>query len=314
MTTDTSTESPVESAPLIVIRPEEVAQPLRIVLPAPDDAYRVHADLPPQNHASPMLWPWLLLAALVPGLNAWVWWRLPASTTTGRRLCRAAAIVSCVMSLLIPFGVAAVLLSPRPDWIEVAAIKSGRGVVLIAFEDSLGTGIVIASRGDHHLVLTNKHVVAGHASPPEVFSRVAGRFPAVVVGTATNDEVDLALLLVEAQGLRPLGRIAAFDEVRVGERVVAVGHPHGLDYTITEGIVSAKRWETHLQTSAAISPGNSGGPLVNQQGAVVGVNTWKVQEDVAQGLGFAIRADVVLDRAQWTFTQNVAGLLDSIPH
>jgi S1-C subfamily serine protease len=133
-----------------------------------------------------------------------------------------------------------------------------------------------------------------------------------VVGLPQDGEIDLALLEVVGSGLRPLGRIAPFGDIRTGERVVAIGHPLGLDYTITDGIVSAKRSGLLLQTSAAINPGNSGGPLVNRSGHVVGVNTMTVDPEAGHGLGFAVRADLVLSDQAWTFSRDVRALLQRI--
>ncbi len=154
-----------------------------------------------------------------------------------------------------------------------------------------GSGFVISEDG---AILTNRHVV-------ENASRIRVRFqdgrdlPATIVGV--DRATDLAVLRVEARGLRPL-RFANMDEQRVGQWVVAIGSPFGLDTTITAGILSAtgrgglgmNEIEDYLQTDASINPGNSGGPLVNLNGEVVGINTMIVGR--GQGIGFAIPADM----------------------
>ena len=104
----------------------------------------------------------------------------------------------------------------------------------------------------------------------------------------------MALLVIEAAELKPLGRIASYGSVHPGLEVAAVGHPMGLDFTITDGIISAKRGGVFLQTSAPISGGNSGGPLVSRDGKVVGVNTMIVKPEVGPSMAFAVRADLVL--------------------
>lgn len=291
----------MSSGPRIVIRPEEVAAPLRVAAPL-----STYADSSP---GSKIAWLWVILATFVPLVNAWVWWQLPVRDVTGRRLAKALAVVSCGLSLLFVSSIALLTFYPQVDWIERTASDAEASVVMIAAGDALGTGVVIASHGERHLILTNKHVVQD-AAELMVASRTTSAASGKTVALALSDNVDLALVVVESAGLRPLGPIARFDAVRVGQRVVAVGHPQGLDYTITEGIVSAKRWGTQLQTTAAIRPGNSGGPLVNQRGEIVGINTWIVREEV--GLGFAHRADLALDRAQWNFTENVDDLFNRV--
>ena len=91
--------------------------------------------------------------------------------------------------------------------------------------------------------------------------------------------------------------------------MAAVGHPLGLEYTITDGIISAKRGGMLLQTSTPINPGNSGGPLINRRGDIVGVNTMMISPEHGQSLAFAFRADLLRDREQWQYLMDVSGLL-----
>jgi S1-C subfamily serine protease len=217
--------------------------------------------------------------------------------------------------------------APR-DWKEQAARQAEHGVVVIQADSSaiaaaaspadgeadgpqhrvaFGTGFVVASSGNRHLVLTNRHVV-GDAATCRVTAGNGGSTQGAIAGRPNADDVDLALLLVESNWLRPLGPVSSYDQVRQGEDVVAIGHPLGLDFTVSSGIISAKRGRD-LQTSAPISPGNSGGPLVNQHGAVIGVNTRIIDPSEGTSLGFAVRADIVLDPSAWSYTSPEAEAL-----
>lgn len=163
-----------------------------------------------------------------------------------------------------------------------------------AIREGQGSGFIVDEDGH---ILTNNHVVA-EASEVRVQLHDGREFVAEVVGT--DPRTDLAVLRIEADGLRPL-RFAEAEGVRVGEWVVAVGNPFGLESTITAGIVSAKGrtrvgitdYENFIQTDAAINPGNSGGPLVNLRGEVVGVNTAiATRTGGSVGVGFAIPSDL----------------------
>ena len=293
-----------ERAPRIVIRPEEVANPPRSL----STPVLLHQETP----LAPSLPVWLqmLLISVVPVLNTWWWWRLPVTDVTQRRLARAVSLVLGTLSLALLAG-AVIWLWPR-NWMEQIVARSERSVVQIQQGQTLGTGVVIASKGNQHLILTNKHVV-GHEGPVMVAARMTQAVPAEVAGFPRRDDVDLALVVVMADGLRPLGPLAPFESLRVGQPVVAIGHPEGLAYTVTDGIISAKRAGMLLQTSAPINPGNSGGPLISKRGEIVGINTWKVDRSLSEGLGFAIRADWVLERDEWTYRQDIGDLLDRIP-
>jgi S1-C subfamily serine protease len=289
----------------IVIRTDELA-------PTP----AVSRPDPPAGSADPRGDPtvprstWALIALMfVPFLNAWIWWRYPARSRNGVRLARALAVLLGLASVGLLATLLILAIRPRDDWIQRTARAADRGVICIESGDRQGTGFVIASHRGRHLILTNKHVlgcpdrcvVYGRGTPPVV---------AQLAGFARDEHVDLAVLVAETGGLAPVGPVAPFASVRPGERVVAVGHPMGLDYTLTDGIVSAKRMGLMLQTSAAINPGNSGGPLINQRGEVVGVNTMTIDPRAGQGLGFAFRADHVLDGRTWEFLVDVSDLLD----
>jgi serine protease Do len=154
---------------------------------------------------------------------------------------------------------------------------------------SLGSGFVINTDG--HLI-TNNHVVDG-ATEVRVKLSDGRELPARVVGR--DPRTDLALLKVEATGLTaiPLGDSTA---LAVGEPVMAIGNPFGLEQTVTTGIVSATGrvigegpYDDFIQTDASINPGNSGGPLINARGQVVGINTAILsQSGGSVGIGFAI--------------------------
>jgi serine protease Do len=158
---------------------------------------------------------------------------------------------------------------------------------------SLGSGVIIDPSG---VALTNAHVVA-NATQIEVVLLDGSKHRATVVGA--DRTTDLAVLRLQGgDGQRfphlPLGNSA---EVQVGDWVIAVGSPFGLQATVTSGIVSAKArqlgagpFDDFLQTDAAINPGNSGGPLVNMRGEVIGINTAIVRG--GSGIGFAIPASM----------------------
>jgi serine protease Do len=158
----------------------------------------------------------------------------------------------------------------------------------------LGSGFVINADG---YVLTNHHVVAG-ASEIRVKFADGREVPGKLVGG--DAKTDLALLKVEATGLPviPLGDSAGLE---VGEPVMAVGNPFGLEQTVTTGIVSATGrsigagpYDDFIQTDASINPGNSGGPLVNARGEAVGVNTAIASRNGGSvGIGFAIPTNLV---------------------
>jgi S1-C subfamily serine protease len=147
------------------------------------------------------------------------------------------------------------------------------------------------------LLITNAHVIAG-ATSIKVSAHGGDTYLATVV--ATDSVSDLALLRVKGWSGSHL-QFAATGEYDVGDDVVAIGSPLGLEGTATRGIISAKRTVDGvklLQIDAAINPGNSGGPLVDDLGLVVGVNTWKIRSDRAEALGFAVSADQVLSFLQ----------------
>jgi serine protease Do len=162
----------------------------------------------------------------------------------------------------------------------------------------LGTGIIIDSQGH---ILTNHHV-AGGASKIDVQLSNGQRYPAKLVGT--DPKTDLAVIRIEAREPLPYASFGNSDSVEVGEWVVAIGHPRGLDQTVTQGIISAKHrggisdpgsYQDFLQTDAAINPGNSGGPLLNLKGEVIGVNAVIVSESGGfEGIGFTIPSNMAV--------------------
>ncbi|MBX5476095.1 MAG: trypsin-like peptidase domain-containing protein [Clostridia bacterium] len=161
-------------------------------------------------------------------------------------------------------------------------------------QHGLGSGVLIDSNG---IILTNQHVIDG---ADEISVKVMDRsqpFPARVLGQ--DRSLDLAVLKIDGHGL-PTLPLGDSDKMRVGDWVVAVGNPLGLDHTVTVGVLSAKgrsldasgrHYDVLLQTDAAINPGNSGGPLLNLKGEVIGINT--AVSSQGQGLGFAIPINTV---------------------
>jgi putative serine protease PepD len=168
-----------------------------------------------------------------------------------------------------------------------------------------GTGIVISSRG---LILTNEHVVDGASEITVALDGQQGHTRRATVVTE-NRSTDLALLKIEAGGL-PLHPLALADSSNtlVGENVVAIGNPFGLNWTLTNGVVSALGRQLRapdgtaisgaIQTDAALNPGNSGGPLLNAAGEVIGVNSQIASTSTSGqggsvGVGFAISSNTV---------------------
>jgi serine protease Do len=161
-------------------------------------------------------------------------------------------------------------------------------------ERSLGSGVIVQSDG---LIMTNNHVV-NQADDIKVFLSDKREFKAKLIGTDTK--TDLAVVKIDADGLQTV-RWADSDRLEVGELVLAVGNPFGLNQTVTMGIVSAvgrasmgiAEYEDFIQTDAAINPGNSGGPLVNVRGEVVGINTAIFSRSGGNmGIGFAVPSNL----------------------
>jgi Do/DeqQ family serine protease len=162
-------------------------------------------------------------------------------------------------------------------------------------EEGLGSGFIISKDG---YILTNEHVIDGADKISVTVIGFNGEMEANIVGS--DSDLDLALLKVNAGKDLPFLTLGNSDQIRVGNWVIAIGNPYGLDHTVTTGVISAKgrpidvedrQYENLLQTDASINPGNSGGPLLNLKGEVVGINT--AISSGAQGIGFAIPTSTV---------------------
>ena len=158
-------------------------------------------------------------------------------------------------------------------------------------QSGLGSGVIVSPDG---YILTNNHVVEA-ADEIELALNDGRKFKARTVGT--DPDSDLAVLRIEAGGKLPSITIAAPENVRVGDVVLAIGNPFGVGQTVTMGIVSAQgrshlginTFENFIQTDAAINPGNSGGALVDSNGNLIGINTAIYsQSGGSLGIGFAI--------------------------
>jgi serine protease Do len=167
-------------------------------------------------------------------------------------------------------------------------------------ERSLGSGVIVDSKG---YIITNRHVVEKadrirvhlQDDPPGV------QHDAKVIGS--DQETDLAVIRIDVDHAVPTAKLGNSDGMQVGDWVLAVGSPFGLQATVTAGIVSAKgrnivpnrQFQSFIQTDAAINPGNSGGPLVNMDGEVIGINTAILTDTNAYaGVGFALPSNTVV--------------------
>ena len=161
-------------------------------------------------------------------------------------------------------------------------------------EQALGTGFIIDPSG---VIVTNYHV-AGRADSITVTMTDGKKYPAKLLGA--DQKTDIAVLKIKADKPLPYVEFGDTDKVRVGEPVMAVGNPFGLGGTVTSGIVSARGRDIHsgpfddyIQTDAAINRGNSGGPLFDMNGKVIGINTAIFSPSGGSvGLGFAIPASI----------------------
>jgi serine protease Do len=155
-------------------------------------------------------------------------------------------------------------------------------------EGGSGSGVIVQSDG---VILTNAHVVGmsrtvrvGLADGRRVEGRVVGRDPSL----------DVAVVRIDVPNM-PVAPIGDSDRLEVGQTAIAIGNPLGLERTVTTGVISAINRSPRgmsldglIQTDAAISPGNSGGPLLDSRGRVIGINTAVIRATGAQGLGFAV--------------------------
>jgi serine protease Do len=164
---------------------------------------------------------------------------------------------------------------------------------------SLGSGVIVDPKG---YIVTNYHVVERAdkirvslmGDPPSV------SYPAKIIGT--DKETDLAVIKIDIDHPLPSAKLGNSDSMNVGDWVLAIGSPFGLEESVTAGIVSAKgrnivpgrQFQSFIQTDAAINPGNSGGPLVNLDGEIIGINTAIYTQSYGyQGVGFALPSNTV---------------------
>jgi serine protease Do len=168
--------------------------------------------------------------------------------------------------------------------------------------EGLGSGVIYSEDG---YIITNNHV-AGEAEDILVTLYDGSEYPAELVGADEN--TDIAVIKIEAGNLNDAS-FASIDTVKVGDLAIAVGSPFGLQQTVTMGVISAKGRDITIspetlpmvnliQTDAAINSGNSGGPLINSAGQVIGINSLIIEPSLSSGIGFAIPSDTAVNMAE----------------
>jgi serine protease Do len=166
-------------------------------------------------------------------------------------------------------------------------------------ERSLGSGVIVDKRG---YILTNNHVIENATKIQVQLNGDTTRYTAKVVGA--DDDTDLAVIKIDVNKDLPTAKLGNSDGVQVGDWVLAIGSPFGLQATVTAGIISAKdrggqglakQFQRFIQTDAAINPGNSGGPLVDLAGQVIGINTAIITGSRGyEGVGFALPSNTAI--------------------
>jgi serine protease Do len=184
----------------------------------------------------------------------------------------------------------------KPSVVSILPVHNGRSRDVsgerLPNPSGSGSGLIVDADGH---IITNNHVV-GEASEVEVRLSDKTKLFAHVVGK--DPDTDLAVIKVTSEHPLSVARFGDSGTVKVGQWVLAVGNPFGLDRTVTLGVVSGigreninlSRYENFIQTDASINPGNSGGPLLNLRGEVIGINTAII--NFAQGIGFAIPSNM----------------------
>jgi serine protease Do len=227
----------------------------------------------------------------------------PNATATGATLAAPAPTSAAIVAPVAPasghLDVAALAARVNPAVVNITAARADKvssmfGGDRIVERKALGSGFIVDPSGR---VVTNAHVVDG-SEVVRVRLDDGREYDADVVGR----DAKLDLAVVQLRGVKDLPTVTfgSSAKLRVGEYVVAIGNPFGLDHTVTLGILSAKgrtigasAYDDFLQTDASINPGNSGGPLFDASGAVVGINTAVSAE--GKGIGFAIPIDVLAE-------------------
>lgn len=180
--------------------------------------------------------------------------------------------------------------SPLEDLFDDLNPNQGQGEGALREARSLGSGFIISADG---FIVTNNHVIEG-AEEIEVYLTDGTRLPARIIGA--DDKTDLAVLKVESARQLPFVEFGDSDTAVVGDWVMAIGNPFGLGGSVTLGIVSARNrdiqsgpYDQFIQTDASINQGNSGGPLFDMDGKVVGINTAIIARGgTSLGIGFAV--------------------------
>ncbi|MFH1586173.1 MAG: trypsin-like peptidase domain-containing protein [archaeon] len=164
-----------------------------------------------------------------------------------------------------------------------------KGVVTIRTDVGQGTGFLITNDG---YIVTNSHVLVGGR---KVYALTYNEDTIEAEFIGYDTDFDIALLKIDGNYNRL--RLADSDDVEIGEKVIAIGNPLGLQFSVSEGIVSGVNragpngLEAYIQTDAALNPGNSGGPLINKEGRVIGINNFKVGG--SESLGFALESNFI---------------------
>ena len=178
--------------------------------------------------------------------------------------------------------------STSADFSEIVE-DSLESVVTVRTDVGQGTGFIIGGEG---LIVTNAHILSG-GRELYVLDYEQNKHPTELIGY--NLTLDIALLKIS--GNPEHLQLEDSDKIQIGEKVIAIGNPLGLQFSVSEGIISAinrkgtNGLEAYIQTDAALNPGNSGGPLINKDGKVIGINNFKISG--GDNLGFALESNYI---------------------